>query len=183
LLGISSIVFCDQLKANFLAADRRVAAGVDLVDRHARTVLVVFAVMRLRTRNGPDMADLDHRDIRALAASGAKGHCTQHRYEFDLHELSSPVFKQAGFPAAEMMRLSAPELALAPIPWSPHAPPPRAAHQPTRHARREPAGRSRAPAPASALRANGIRAPDQHACARWPARAARVEIRRLQAAQ
>ena len=58
LLGIRLVVFRDQLELDLLAVDDHVL-GVGVIDRHAGTVLIILAQVRLRARGWPDVADLD----------------------------------------------------------------------------------------------------------------------------
>ena len=58
LLGIRLVVFRDQLEFDLLAVDDDVL-GVGVIDRHAGTVLVILAQVRLRARGWPHVADLD----------------------------------------------------------------------------------------------------------------------------
>ena len=84
LLGVGRIVFSDELELHFLATDGH-ALGVQILDGHARTVLVVLAVVRLRTRDGTDVADA-HDHFLGRRSAGERDCCRAHQHiQFDLH--------------------------------------------------------------------------------------------------
>jgi hypothetical protein len=87
LLRIGRVIFGDQLELDLLAADRH-ALGVEVVDRHARAVLVVLAVVRLRAGHRADVADLDHHVLRHGGARQQRHRRGRDHVQFEKHESS-----------------------------------------------------------------------------------------------
>ena len=63
LLGICGVVFGDHFKFDLLAADGH-TLGIQVLNRHAHAVDVVFAIVGLRARQRAHRADLDHHLLR-----------------------------------------------------------------------------------------------------------------------
>ncbi|KAF1858236.1 hypothetical protein Lal_00014736 [Lupinus albus] len=91
LFGIGAVVLGHELQRDLLAVQRE-ALRVQLVDRHARGVLVVLAEVGAGAGDGRHVADLDDL-LRACRAGEGEGERQGNEFRSDLHSLSRRMLR------------------------------------------------------------------------------------------
>jgi hypothetical protein len=84
--GSACVVFAAISKLDLLAADHDVLR-VQLFNGHARAVFVVLAVVRLATRHGRDVTNLDHLRVLRGGHTGHTGDSSGYgQFQLQLHK-------------------------------------------------------------------------------------------------